>query len=397
MTASRYNFAWHEGDSEMTGGRGIPLGGGVMRSFATVAALVLMISPPLVDIGSASDGPPSKVSSGTTSKPLTRKPPLYPRNYARLGREGMVTLSYVVGVDGSVRDVFVQDSSGEPEFEKAAINAMKRWTYEPATLDGEPVEQCHNAVRMYFTFEDTNGARSSFRRKFGEATQLLIAGEVEKAAPRVAELVSFKGPNLFERTHAWMLEGWLARLRGEDDAALEKLDLAMTGDFLSGVYYEQALRWRFAMTAERLRLQSALAAYDELMGLEENILPTADVTKMAEQIRALQASDKRIVLEGKVDDARAANGALGLWSHKLFRRRFGFDELEGSYDHVDIRCDYRRAQSPISGDEIWEIPESWGECTILVFGEPGATFKLVEFGVGEAREASPEPPATGLP
>jgi len=52
---------------------------------------------------------------------------------------GMVTLSIVVGIDGIPRD-FSTVSSPNPKQEKAALEAVRRWRFRPATCDREPVE-----------------------------------------------------------------------------------------------------------------------------------------------------------------------------------------------------------------------------------------------------------------
>jgi TonB family protein len=54
------------------------------------------------------------------------------------GRPGRVLMLVVVDQDGAVRFPTVKASSG-PEFTKAAIEAVKRWTFEPGNLDGEAV------------------------------------------------------------------------------------------------------------------------------------------------------------------------------------------------------------------------------------------------------------------
>jgi TonB family protein len=72
--------------------------------------------------------------------PESKVEPIYPVKAKRIGIEGSVTLSLVVEADGSVSDPTVLTC--EPEghgFEEAAIEAVKQWKYEPATLDGEPV------------------------------------------------------------------------------------------------------------------------------------------------------------------------------------------------------------------------------------------------------------------
>ena len=74
---------------------------------------------------------------------LSKIEPEYPTT-ARLARmNGRVVLQAVIGLDGTVESVEVL-SSTSPLFEAAARDAVKRWKYRPATMDGRP-------VRIYFT------------------------------------------------------------------------------------------------------------------------------------------------------------------------------------------------------------------------------------------------------
>ncbi len=65
-------------------------------------------------------------------------PPQYPPEAGRARIEGTVVLLAVIGTDGSVKDVRVEN--GLPILAQAAIDAVKQWRYKPYMVDGEPVE-----------------------------------------------------------------------------------------------------------------------------------------------------------------------------------------------------------------------------------------------------------------
>jgi protein TonB len=65
-------------------------------------------------------------------------PPQYPAEAGRARIEGTVVLMAVIGMDGSVKDVRVEN--GLPILAQAAIEAVKQWRYKPYMVDGEPVE-----------------------------------------------------------------------------------------------------------------------------------------------------------------------------------------------------------------------------------------------------------------
>jgi protein TonB len=65
-------------------------------------------------------------------------PPQYPAEAGRARIEGTVVLLAVIGIDGSVKDVRVEN--GLPILAQAAIDAVKQWRYKPYMINGEPVE-----------------------------------------------------------------------------------------------------------------------------------------------------------------------------------------------------------------------------------------------------------------
>ena len=64
--------------------------------------------------------------------------PQYPAEAGRARIEGTVVLLAVIGTDGSVKDVRVEN--GLPILAQAAIDAVRQWRYKPYMIDGEPVE-----------------------------------------------------------------------------------------------------------------------------------------------------------------------------------------------------------------------------------------------------------------
>lgn len=71
---------------------------------------------------------------------LTTPEPVYPRLSRRLGEEGTVELRLKLGPDGRVLDITISSSSGFSRLDDAAVEAVRAWTFEPATRDGVAVE-----------------------------------------------------------------------------------------------------------------------------------------------------------------------------------------------------------------------------------------------------------------
>ncbi|WP_017461459.1 energy transducer TonB [Dyella ginsengisoli] len=66
--------------------------------------------------------------------------PRYPTQAQRSRTEGFVVLSFTVKPDGHTADIKVVEAQPRHVFERAAIDAVDRWEFKPATRNGEPVD-----------------------------------------------------------------------------------------------------------------------------------------------------------------------------------------------------------------------------------------------------------------
>jgi TonB family protein len=67
--------------------------------------------------------------------------PSYPARARERNVEGWVDLEYTVTRDGTTRDIVVRSSEPDDAFDRAAMDAVKRWRYEPRVVKGAVVEQ----------------------------------------------------------------------------------------------------------------------------------------------------------------------------------------------------------------------------------------------------------------
>ncbi|MDR1190548.1 MAG: energy transducer TonB [Verrucomicrobiales bacterium] len=79
----------------------------------------------------------------TSAQPayLRNLPPVYPTTARERGQEGRVVLSVTVSAAGVVGDARVKKSSGHALLDEAALAAVKKWQFKPATRRGRPIEE----------------------------------------------------------------------------------------------------------------------------------------------------------------------------------------------------------------------------------------------------------------
>lgn len=92
----------------------------------------------VLSVRTSTSAPTLKRAVVVPSEVISKVSPVYPPNAKRYGFFGAVVVSAKVNKNGSVSDVRVV--SGNPVLGDAAVDAIKRWRYKPATSDGVPMD-----------------------------------------------------------------------------------------------------------------------------------------------------------------------------------------------------------------------------------------------------------------
>lgn len=122
--------------------------------------------PTAADPGT-SDGPPMEAVTAEPPKPappvltppgidaryMRDFQPLYPPAERRAGRDGLVTLKVLVGIDGRVREAVQLMATSDAFWSVTERQALSRWRFKPATRDGIPVE-AWRTMTVRFRMED---------------------------------------------------------------------------------------------------------------------------------------------------------------------------------------------------------------------------------------------------
>ncbi len=117
------------------------------------APAALAVPPP----PTPASAPPKAVArtevSISASYAASNRKPEYPKMSQRLNEQGTVVLTVLVKSDGSAGDVEVKSSTGFPRLDRAAMEAVRSWHFNPATIDGKPIDKTYEVP---ITFKPQN-------------------------------------------------------------------------------------------------------------------------------------------------------------------------------------------------------------------------------------------------
>jgi protein TonB len=107
---------------------------------------------PMVDTGTELEKATSLGAGGSDRDivPLVRVDPEYPPRARQQGLEGWVDLEFTITPAGTVADPRVLEAQPPAIFDRAALNAVRRWRYNPRVEGGVAVARPGVQVRLRF-------------------------------------------------------------------------------------------------------------------------------------------------------------------------------------------------------------------------------------------------------
>lgn len=83
----------------------------------------------------------NNIAQAASLKRVREVPPVYPKDAQRAGTEGWVQVEFTIAPDGTTRDLAVLNSEPKQVFDKAALDSVGKWRFEPIRKGGAPVAQ----------------------------------------------------------------------------------------------------------------------------------------------------------------------------------------------------------------------------------------------------------------
>ena len=319
----------------------------------------------------------SSIQMGTLAQPIAKPKPEYPRDLLVKRKEGYVELSYVISPEGTVSNVVVNDIIGPKILGAEAKRAVEKWTFTPATWQGQPVQQCSNQVAISFVLSPKqSGGSPKHVRQYKEINVLIDQGNHSAAADALDKIFDDE-LNQYEHGFFNIQRARLAHAQNLPNTEHYYLQRAAVGEKILGrAVSREILTKLFVAEVNSGNFAEAMETYEQLRKHSAQIDDWQLYESRYAQIVATRDGADILVTQGQIHDAGESEDSF--WRHSLLRRSVEFAEIQGKLDKFEFRCDRKYFTDKVATDRNWAVPESWGQCEVFVYGEPSTSFKLVE-------------------
>ncbi|MGI9330047.1 MAG: energy transducer TonB [Gammaproteobacteria bacterium] len=346
-------------------------------SYCRRLGLLLLLSGVLISVSWAQALSQPRVD--TSRAQILKQPgPKYPRDSKKRGQEGWVMLSFMVNKKGGVTDALIEDSSGVTAFEKEALKVVKKWRYEPATYDGEPVEQRQTRLVLTYAMDiPRRGAGLRFREGYNSVQERLSEQDYDGAQREWQTLADFNGWNLYETARLWALYALVGEAQGDNAQALTGLLRATRGggSYLEKDFYAAALRKMFVLQLRADNRAGALVTYGRLERRSGALDGFEQLTEAAVTLRERLQASEVLAAEARVE----VIAGKPFWTRRLLRRDVELFDIRGKLESIDFRCDWGRVKDKAVTGKRWQLPRELGDCDVYVYGRKGSRFSLLQF------------------
>lgn len=297
-------------------------------------------------------------------------PPTYPSMERMNYRDGWVNLNFMIDREGKPYEIMVTDSTGNKALEQAAIDGAAKWSFEPATLNGEPVDAGYT-VKVSFVLQETNGANREFVKHYKEFMALAQAGD--RAGAEVS-LQKLRVQNLYEDAYFGLAQYQFARQWGTKAGQLAGVKRAValesTSRFLPKQTFIGALELMLNLQIGEHDFSGALQTWEKLSkNADQDML--ARWQKSIAEVEALRTDARSYDVEGAFGDTTS-------WYFQLYRNRFRIVVNAGHIAEIKLRCDKRYVFFKYQPELQYTISDKAGACNMELIGEPGTTFRLIQ-------------------
>jgi TonB family protein len=310
---------------------------------------------------------------------LERKAPEYPDARAKKSHEGVVELGMMVSTLGTVYSPIVNFST-HGDFEVPALEAVKQYKFNPATLNGMPVDSYYD-VRILFDLKVGDDVVSERFSKFYKSVKKELAKDEPNRKKLERNVRSMSETR--DMTHYSLAS--LARVKmhmqvklGDNQAKINAFEqLLMFEDVLgqNGPLLDDDTRtWtKSAIITTQLNLGQLQAAYWSYLDL----LKTAP--ESAKKFDANVVNIKKVLSSGEAFSQQLMLGDRSYQEVSLSDTKFVIQDIVGEIDKFIFRCQKGFTEIDYQQGSEYFVLSDWGRCKIQISGSQDTVATLIQY------------------
>lgn len=295
----------------------------------------------------------------------------YPESERKSGAEGWVLVNLMIDPEGKPYEMAVADSTGNPVFEKAALAQVAKWRFEPATMNGKPID-ASSSVKLQFQLTGETGMRPAFAHLYKDVLKAVEAGDRESADSRLARLEAL---NLYEDAFRGIARYMYCRKWCTQSEQLEALRRAIAGErsprYLPKDVFVSTLQGALSLEIRLQDYARALQTWETLSATGLDDATRAKWQKSIDEIQALRTNDQAYAVSGDFGDRSS-------WFYQLLKRKFQVEVASGAIAEIKLRCDRQYVFFRFDPQLQYTISGSDQGCWMQMVGQPGTKFRLIQ-------------------
>ena len=301
--------------------------------------------------------------------------PVYPQSRLNEGEESWVQVNFMVDPEGKPYEIVVTDSIGHSSFKSAAIQAVKRWKYEPAIYNGEKIDAGARKKIVFQISDQPKGASDRFV-SLQNALRKAVAEDDKEQADRYLEMLeSNRRRTLYEDAFFNFAKYEYMSKWGNEDQQLDALNRAIaheyTDKYLPADVYSYAMGKRLPLLLKKRDYLNAYISYSILSRQELDETARSNLEAVGKALNELKENQNSYDVVATIGDTASWN--IGLWKDE-----FWIEDVEGHIVELKLRCARDMEIIRFEPEVKYKIEKRLGACFLEVLGDKGTTFRLFQ-------------------
>lgn len=339
------------------------------RLFVTALAATAVLHAP---VSQAADAP-----AVVQPVPVSQEGRFFPG----VGNEGFVVTRFTVKADGTTDDIEIVGGFTSPFWERPISDAVKKWTYTPGTVNGQPADFLNQEYIFRPKISPTLASSPDFQEEYMKVDEQIQAGDIDAAIRRIEGSFRQSIHTVLDYAVANYTLSRLYLQKGDPFAALAtvqrttmtslneagEVEYMLTPDLLEG-----ALRQQLVLSAGIHQEGEVLRTWDMLDALYD--IPADDkLHELVANARAKVESPDPLPALAKIADGEK------FVSYRPVHRIFTVTDVMGKLKTITARCEHRNLKLDYQDGVDWTLPPSLGACVLDFAGDDNTTFTIYEF------------------